>query len=448
MTLRIFTLIGTLFWSTSYVGALEVPENLSQFELDNGLKIIVIENHRAPIVNHTLWYDVGASDDPPGKSGLTHFVEHLMFEGTKNTEAGEFDNRIKLMGGFNNAFTNQEGSAYTVEVSTEYLEQVMELEADRMVNLTFKPELVLRERDVILEERKERVDSSPSSLLREQMSATLFQNHPYGIPTIGWEHEMRSLTLEDAKSFYKKYYHPKNATLVISGDVYPDQVLELAKKYYGHLESPDDFERSPKLLEPPHMAERRVWFKDPRVSTEYVFRKYHVPTKIASDEENLAALALMVEVLGGSGKTSVLGEKLTVEEKIATYTGAGLIGDVTRPVVINMYVVPAQGVSLEEAEAKMDEVIAGFLEEGVDKDHLDHIKKQIKYSRIYAQDDAKNAAMEYGYGFVNGLTVEQTAAWTDQLLNTDEESVQEAAEILLSKNNSVTGWLLKEVTEQ
>lgn len=447
MIARFFTILCFLPLSVSFSLAKGIPDNISQFSLENGLNIIVIENHRAPIVNHTIWYDVGASDDPPGKSGLSHFLEHLMFDGTKTTKSGEFDNRIKLMGGFNSAFTNQEGTAYTVEVSTEFLEPVMELEADRMNNLVFNPEHVIRERDVILEERKQRVDSSPSSLMHEQMSATLYQNHPYGIPIIGWEHEMRTLELEDVKSFYEKYYHPKNATLVISGDVYPDQVLELVKKHYGHLESPDNFEKIPKLQEPPHLAERRVWFKDPRVSTEYVFRKYYVPSEYSSDPDNLAAIALMVEVLGGSGITSVLGEKLTLEEKIASFTGANFAGDVTRPVVINLYVVPAQGISLEEAEAKMDEVIMNFLEEGVDQDHLQRIKKQIRYSRIYSQDDAKNAAMEYGTGYINGLTVEQTAEWGDQLLNVNEESVLNSAEILLSKSNSVTGWLLKEVAE-
>ncbi len=444
---RLLSLICLLLLPVTSSFAGGVPDNITQFRLDNGLNIIVIENHRAPIVNHTIWYDVGASDDPLGKSGLSHFLEHLMFDGTKTTKSGEFDNRIKLMGGFNSAFTNQEGTAYTVEVSAEFLEPVMELEADRMKNLDFKPDHVMREREVILEERKQRVDSSPSSLLNEQMSATLYQNHPYGIPTIGWEHEMRTLSLEDVKSFYEKYYHPKNATLVISGDVYPDQVLELANKYFGQLDSPENFERKLKLQEPPHMAERRVWLKDPRVSTEYAFRKYYVPAEYSSEIENLAAIALMVEVLGGSGITSVLGEKLTLDEKIATYSGVNFAGDITRPVVINMYVVPAQGVSLEEAEAKMDEVIVNFLEEGVDQDHLQRIKKQLRYSRIYSQDDAKNAAMEYGTGYINGLTLEQTADWTNQLLKVDEESVLQSAEILLSKNNSVTGWLLKEASE-
>ena len=445
MKLRI--LLSLLFLPVASSLAGEVPEYISQFELANGLKVIVIENHRAPIVNHTVWYDVGASDEPPGKSGLAHFLEHLMFDGTETTESGEFDNRIKLMGGFNSAFTNQEGTAYTVEVATEFLESVMELEADRMSSLVLQPEHVNREREVILEERKQRVDASPASLLNEQLSATLYQNHPYGIPTIGWEHEMRSLTLADLKLFYDQYYHPRNATLVISGDVYPDQVLALASKYYGHLESPANFAKKTRLQEPPHMAERRVWLKDPRVTTEYVFRKYHVPAEYTALPENLAAIALMVEVLGGSGITSVLGEKLTLEEKVATYTGASFVGDITRPVVINLYVVPSQGVSLEEAEAKMDEVIVNFLKEGVEQAHLQRIKKQIRYSRIYAQDDAKNAAMEYGTSFVNGLTVEQTAEWTGQLFEVDEEGVMQSAEILLNKKNSVTGWLLKEGSE-
>ncbi len=447
MFVRLFKILGIALFTATTTWASEIPENVSQFKLLNGLQVIVIENHRAPIVNHTIWYDVGSSDDPIGKSGLSHFVEHLMFDGTKTTEQGEFDNRIKLMGGFNTAFTNREGTAYAVEVAVEHLEQVMELEADRMKNLLFKPDHVMREREVILEERKQRIDSSPGSLMNEQMTATLYQNHPYGIPVIGWEHEMRTLTLEDAKSFYENYYHPQNAALVISGDVYPDQVLAMAEKYYGHLESPSSFERKPTLQEPPHRSERRVRFLDPRVSTDYVIRKYHVPIEYSSDAENLAAIALMVEVLGGSGITSVLGEKLSLEEKIASYTGANFSGDITRPVVINLYVVPAQGIGLEEAEAKMDEVLANFSEEGVDPDHLQRIKKQIRYSRIYAQDDAKNAAMEYGTGFINGLTIEQTVDWPQLLLNVSEEGVRDAAEILLSKNNSVTGWLLKEVSE-
>ncbi len=439
MTRFVFSIVLSLAifgaaWAEDY------QDEVTEFRLDNGLHIVVVENHRAPIVNHMVWFDVGASDETPGKSGLAHLVEHLMFEGTQRREPGEFDRIIKSLGGSSNAFTGQEYSAYTTRVFNEHLEAVMELEADRMMGVLFEADSFERERDVVLEERHERVDSNPHSLFGEQMEAALFQNHPYGIPTIGWRHEIEALTLADVKEFYQEYYHPQNATLVVSGDVEPQKTFELAAKHFGHLRSPEGFESKIQLAEPPHNAERRVLMKDPRVSTPYIFRKYLIPKEYSSVEENLAAIAVMTNMLGGRDLTSALSESLELTN-IATYSAAGFEGDTTGPVIVNMYLVPTSAYTLAEAEAKLDEVLAEFATRPVDPDHLDRIRADIKYNAIYDRDDSMNAGFKYGSGLVSGLTIEQIERWDGTLRAVDEEQIALAARFLLSKKLSVTGWL-------
>ena len=234
---RTFLYVFILLLVLGKLNAKEFQETITEYHLDNGLHIVVVENHRAPIVDFLLVYHVGAVDEKPGKSGLAHYVEHLMFKGTRQYGPGEYDQIIKSLGGSNNAYTTQEYTAYDVRVYKEHLERVMELEADRMINATFAPEISLTERDVVIEERLQRYDSNPNSLFGEQLNAALYQNHPYGIPVIGWLHEIESLSLDDVKEFYQEYYQPNNATLIVGGDVEPEKVLSLAMQYFGNIEN-------------------------------------------------------------------------------------------------------------------------------------------------------------------------------------------------------------------
>ena len=441
--IRTFLYAFTLLLVLGKLNAKEFQETITEYHLDNELHIVVVENHRAPIVDFLLVYHVGAVDEKPGKSGLAHYVEHLMFKGTQQYGPGEYDQIIKSLGGSNNAYTTQEYTAYDVRVYKEHLERVMELEADRMINATFAPEISLTERDVVIEERLQRYDSNPNSLFAEQLNAALYQNHPYGIPVIGWLHEIESLSLDDVKEFYQEYYQPNNATLIVGGDVEPEEVLSLAMQYFGNIEGSPLSKTRPNLIEPPQRAPRLVKMADPRISTPYVYRKYLVPNEFSSQEENLAAIAIMTDLLGGRDLSSALSEQLELTN-FATYSAAGYTGDIQRPVVINIYVVPSDGYSLEETEAKLDEVLANFAKGEVNKDHLERIKSDVRFSSIYDRDDIDSTVFKYGAGLATGLTLEQIQTWDEKLMNVEAEHVTNAAQLLLDKNLTVTGWLMSE----
>ncbi|MGH6929019.1 MAG: M16 family metallopeptidase, partial [Dongiaceae bacterium] len=295
--------------------------NPSTITLDNGLQVVVIENHRAPVVTHMVWYRAGAADEVPGKTGIAHFLEHLMFKGTKTVPPGAFSEMIARLGGSENAFTTQDSTAYFQSVAVEHLEEMMRLEADRMVNLVLTDDVVLPERDVILEERRQRIDNEPGSQLMEMMRASLFLNHPYRLPTIGWENEMQGLTTADAIAWHKKWYAPNNAVVVISGDVTLAQVKPLAEKYYGVLPAQTVPARH-RPDEPMQFAPRRVTLEDGRVQLASWSRLYQAPSYHRGAKEHAYALEVLAEIIGG-GTSSRLYRSLVVEQKVATSAGAG-----------------------------------------------------------------------------------------------------------------------------
>jgi zinc protease len=243
--------------------ALSLPaqaDPVTEFTLDNGLEVVVIEDHRTPAVTQMLWYRAGAADEPPGVSGIAHFLEHLMFKGTDTREPGEFSEIVEAQGGRDNAFTSWDYTGYFQRVAADRLELIMELEADRMANLAFTEAEWLPERDVILEERGQVVESNPGRVFQEQMSAALYKNHPYGIPIIGWRHEMEDLTDEDAMAFYDAHYGPNNAVLIVAGAVTPEEVRELAEEHYAPIPPNPDIRERQRPQEPPHLAERRLTY--------------------------------------------------------------------------------------------------------------------------------------------------------------------------------------------
>ncbi len=244
--------------------AVATKSRARSFTLDNGMDVVVIPDHRAPIVSHMVWYRVGGADEPEGASGIAHFLEHLMFKGTEKIAAGEFSKIVARYGGTDNAFTSQDVTAYYQDVAKDRLPLVMEMESDRMRNLQLAEKDVLTERDVILEERRMRVDNDPAAKLSEQMDAVLYANHPYGAPVIGWEHEIAALSREDALAFYRRFYAPNNAILVVAGDVEPDAVLALARDTYGKLPKVPEIEQRQRPKEPPPVAARHIRIDDPR----------------------------------------------------------------------------------------------------------------------------------------------------------------------------------------
>jgi zinc protease len=421
----------------------QAAENVTTFTLDNGLEAVVIEDHRAPVVVHMLWYRAGAADEPPGVSGIAHFLEHLLFKATDNLESGEFSEVVEANGGSDNAFTSYDYTGYFQRVASDRLGLMMQMEADRMRNIRLTEDDILTERDVILEERNQRTDSDPGALFGEQRNAAQYLNHPYGVPIIGWRHEMEQLDMEDALEFYRTFYAPNAAILIVAGDVDPAEVEALAKEHYGPLEPTQDLPERVRPQEPPHLAERRLKYEDPRVSQPYVIRSYLAPERDSGDQETAAALTLLADILGGSSATSVFGRALELENPKAVYTSAFYRGTNYDDTTFGVIIVPTPELTLEQAEAEMDAVIAQFLEDGVDSAQLERIKMQIRASQIYANDDVGGLARRYGTALTSGLTVEDVQAWPDVLQAVTEEDILEAAKMIFARNNAVTGWFQK-----
>ncbi|OUS07398.1 peptidase M16 [Rhodobacterales bacterium 52_120_T64] len=427
--------------------AIAQQAKVTTFTLDNGMEAVVIEDHRAPVVTHMVWYRVGSADEAPGKSGIAHFLEHLMFVGTDDIPEGEFSRIIESLGGNDNAFTSHDYTAYFQRISTEHLELMMTMEADRMHDLILNEEAVRTERDVVLAERTQRTDSDPGSLFSEQRAAALYMNHRYGIPVIGWRHEIEQLNLTDALEFYHRYYAPNNAILVVAGDVDPADIEALAIKHYGELEPSDGITSRVRPTEPPHLAPRRLEFHDERVSNPYIIRSYLAPERNTGAQSQSAALTVLAELLGGSGLTSVLGKALQLEDPIAVSSGAFYSATSLDPDSFGVYVVPAIGVSLQDAEAKMDKVLTQFLIDGPDPAQMERIKAQIRASEIYALDNQNGLARRYGAALSIGLSVEDIGNWPNEINAVTADDVLAAAKDVLVLDNSVTGWLMKEIAE-
>jgi zinc protease len=410
------------------------------FSLGNGMQVVVIEDHRAPVVSHMVWYRVGSADDPRGRSGIAHFFEHLMFKATATMPDGEFSRIVAENGGQGNAFTSTDFTGYYQRIAADRLGLMMRLEADRMRNLALTPEVVETERKVILEERNQRVDTDPGALFREQIDAALFLNHPQRVPVIGWRHEIETLDIADARAFYDRYYAPDNAVLVVAGDVTPDQVRALAEQHYGPI-APSGRPPEARPAEPPQLAARRVTMRDPRVRQESMVRDYMVVPYGPGTEREAAALAVLADILG-SGPSSRFSRALEQGEAIAIASGAGYGSgrrDVTR---FRVSAVPAPGHDLAEVEAAIDAVLAEMAVSGPTEDELARVKRLIRADQIYDQDSVSGQAQRYGAGLAIGLTLAQIEAWPGVIETVTAEEVRAAAESLLDKRNSVTGYLL------
>ncbi|MGE0120512.1 MAG: M16 family metallopeptidase [Dongiaceae bacterium] len=414
--------------------------NPSSVTLGNGLQVVVIENHRAPVVTHMVWYRVGAADETPGKTGIAHFLEHLMFKGTKTVPPGAFSETIARLGGSENAFTSQDFTAYFQSVAVEHLEEMMRLEADRMVNLVLTDEVVLPERDVILEERRQRVDNDPGSQLMEMMRAVLFLNHPYRLPTIGWEHEMRGLTTEDAVAWHRKWYAPGNAVVVISGDVTMAQVRPLAEKYYGVLPGQPAPARV-RPAEPVQFAPRRLTLEDGRVQLASWSRLYQAPSHHRGATEHAYALEVLAEIVGG-GTSSRLYRGLVVDRKVATSAGAGYDPDSLDLSTFSFYASAQSGGGVQAIEQAIDAEIARLLADGVTEDELARAKSSLQAGAVKARDSLSAPARIVGRALATGSTLDDVEAWPERIGAVTAAQVQAAAKAVFDPNYSVTGLLL------
>ncbi len=420
--------------------AQDIDDQVTTFTLDNGMEVVVIEDHRAPVIQHMVWYRAGSADETPGVSGVAHFLEHLLFKATDTLESGELSATVAANGGNDNAFTSFDYTAYFQRVAADRLGLMMEMEADRMKNIRLTEEDILTERDVILEERNMRIENNPRALFAEEMNAAQYMNHRYGVPVIGWKHEMEALDMEAVMAFYELYYSPNNAILVVTGDVEPDQVRALADETYGQIPANPALTPRARPQEPPQRSARRLKFEDPRVAQSSLRRSYLAPERDPGDQRTAAALELLSEILGG-GTTSVLNEELQFDQKKVIYAGTFYSGTSLDDTAFNVVVVPVPGVSLEEAEIALDETIASFLDTGVDPDQLDRIKRQLRAAQIYERDSVDSVGNRYGRALTSGLTIEDIQAWPAILQDITPEEVMEAAQSVFQIEHSVTGYL-------
>lgn len=437
----IFTLVAFLMLALAPQTASAEPR-ASAFKLSNGMEVIVIPDHRAPVVTHMVWYKVGSADEPKGTSGIAHFLEHLMFKSTDKIAVGDFSKIISRLGGEDNAFTGQDLTAYHQRIAKDRLRTLMEMEADRMVNLRLTDDEVATERQVIIEERRSRIDNNPAARLDEQMSAALYLAHPYGIPVIGWAHEMAQLSREDALKFYKRYYAPNNAILVVAGDVTPEEVKKLAEETYGKIPANPDVDTRNRPQEPPHAVPRRLTLKDPRAGNASFHRYYMVPSYVTGKPGEAEALEVLMKIVG-DGATSRLYRSLVVDKKVAATARGGYSGSALDSGTISLYAV-AGNEDLATVEAAVDAVLDDVRRNGVTELELQRAKKSLTADFIYQSDNQATLARRYGWSAAIGRSVADVESWPDALAKVTAEDVKKAAETYLDAKNSVTGWLLPE----
>jgi zinc protease len=414
------------------------PE-IADFLLDNGLEVLVIPDRRAPVVTHMIWYKVGAADEPSGKSGIAHFLEHLMFKGTKKHPGG-FSKLVSDLGGQENAFTSYDYTAYFQRVARAHLDSMMGFEADRMTGLDLTDAVVDPERDVVLEERKMRVDNDPASQLAEEIAATLFTHHPYGTPIIGWENEIQSLTREDALAFHDRFYTPNNATLIVAGDVTAQEVRRLADETYGKVARRAEPGPRRRPQEPPQRAERRVRLADPRVEQPVLQRHWRVPSYLRAERGEAEALDVLSQILGG-GATSRLYRSLVVERKVAAYAASWYGGTAVDETRFSIWGSPLPGMTFDDIEQAVDAAIAEIVEKGVGAAELARAKTRLVADAVYAQDNQATLARYFGTTLATGGKVEDLIGWPSRIATVTEDSVRDAARRHLRETPSVIGLL-------
>jgi zinc protease len=421
-------------------------ERPATFALSNGMQVVVIPDHRTPVVTQMVWYKVGSADETPGKSGLAHFLEHLMFKGTAAHPAGEFSQTVLRIGGNENAFTSTDYTGYFQRVPREQLPKMMEFEADRMTGLVLKDENVLPERDVVLEEYNMRVANNPDARLSEQIMAALYLNHPYGRPVIGWRQEIEKLGREDALAFYKRFYAPNNATLVIAGDVDVNDIRPLAERTFGQVApQPAIAARRMRPQEPVPAAPRTVTLSDPRVENPAVRRYYLAPSATTAAAGESPALDVLAQLMGG-GSNSYLYRALVIDRPLAVSAGASYQGTALDDTQFTISVSPKPGVEFAAVEQAIDAVIAEVAQNAVRAEDLERVKTQLIAEAIYAQDNQASLARWYGAALTTGLSVDDVRSWPDRIRAVTAEQVRAAAQKWLDKNRSVTGYLIKDTT--
>lgn len=434
MKVFIYFLFSVLIFNKSFAKTF----NAETFELQNGLKVYLIENKRAPIITQMIWYDVGSVDEEFGKSGLAHFVEHLMFKGTKKYRNNFFSNFISKNGGSQNAFTSYDYTAYYQTVPKGIIEKVIELEADRMKNLILSEDEVKTERNVILEERYQRIDSNSSSILDESMQKALFPNTNYGTPIIGWEHEIKSLTYNDVLEFYEKYYDPSNAIVIYSGDIDIKSLKVMTKKYFGKIKGLEKIERI-KLVDPPMKTNIKIKLKDPE-NKQRVWKRFYKFFSYNDSLEKGIALDIGLKILAG-GSTSILYDELVTKKKKFSSVGAYYNGLTKGKGLVYFYAVPNDGVEISEVETLINETIEQALRSEITHERFKIQKRKYFYDSIYLLDSISKPPQILGEALTVGLELDEIEEWNEHLNKISLSDIENELKSFFKNKNFVTGIL-------
>ncbi len=402
-----------------------VEANPQAFTLPNGLRLIVKEDHRAPTVVHQVWYRAGSMDEAPGTTGVAHVLEHMMFKGTRRFGPGEFSRLVAEAGGRDNAFTSTDFTVYHEQVHRDRLPLAMQLEADRMANLVIRPDEFAREIKVVMEERRRSYEDRPRSLLIENLLATAFAAHPYKWPTIGWMQDLENMSWRDAQAWYRQWYAPGNAIVVVVGDTEPQKVLAWARRYYGALARKAIPARKTQV-EPAQRGLKRVTVKAP-AELPYLRLGYKAPVlrDIAKDWEPFA-ISLLAELLGGSDAAR-LHQVLVRERRVATSVGADYEMISRGPGMVFVEAAAAQGRSAAELEAGVREVIAGVAADGVTAEELNRARVQLLAQLVYKRDSFFAQALEIGELESCGLSFRDADRIAGRLKEITADQVRAAA---------------------
>ena len=434
-------LVAVLFAAAAALAPAHAQDTrVFQFALQNGMQVVVVPDHRAPIVTQMLWYRVGAMDDPPGLGGLAHFFEHMMFRGTASVPGDQFSQTVARNGGEDNAFTTHDYTAFYEQIARDRLRLVMSLDADRMINLDLSDKSVGTERDVVLEERRMRVDNDPQSLLREQMEAALHMSHPYGRPVIGWPYEVRHIGRVEAQDYYARHYAPNNAILVVAGDVTPEEVRIAAEAEYGKVPARPLAER-PDFAQPPRLAETRMTVARPDVKAPIFLRIYRVPSYTEAKPGEAEALEALAQLVGGD-PTSTLYRELVVKRKLASDAGANYEGYTRDAAEFSVYAVPRSGVRMDMLEQAIDAVLRSYQITAPRTVDLDRAKTQLVADATYQRDSQYALASAYGQALAIGLTVDDVEEWPDRIRAVQAATVKQVATSDIVKREAVTGYLV------
>ncbi len=444
----IASLVGGWLMVAAAAGTRAEVFNPETFTLANGMKVVVVPNHRVPVVTHMVWYGVGAANEAPGQSGVAHLLEHLMFKGTDNTAPGEFSRMVARFGGQENAFTSYHYTAYFQNVARDRLEEVMRLEADRMANLALTPDQIDTERLVVLEERRQRIDTNPAAMLAELRDAALYMNAEYRRPVIGFQHEIEALGYDEIIAFYRRWYVPNNAILVVGGDITADELRPLAEKTYGVLQSaalPDNSIR----MEPPQHAPRRVVMHDEKVGQPMWSRSWLAPSYMAGlapdfephRDREAYPLQVAAEVLG-SGPVSLLYRRLVIEQQLAISASVSYDPAMIGQSRLTVFASPRPGVTLDQLESAVEDVLADVLGSGFVAERVEEAKRRMRADAVYARDSLGAGANLFGESLAIGLSVEEAEAWPERIAAVTPEAAHRALVGVIDARHSVTTHLL------